>query len=211
MAMPRKLIPAAALAALVGFEAAVLVMIATPNVSEAYRAYFIERSTDCWPRDVSGEIELGRRVWFVKADARAGAGNLAVCGWMPAAGSGTWSIGPQSRLRFAVGGATGPLRLQLDLFAYVSDNHPRQRVVVSADGQPLRELVLDRFSERMHEVQIPAEAIGADGQVELVLDFPDARSPRELGLGDDDRRLAVRLISLLLLPAAAATAPRPPA
>lgn len=203
MAMPRNFVPAVVLAVLIAFEAAVLVMIATPNVSETYRAYFIERSTDCWPREVSGEIDLGERVWFLKADARAGARNLTVCGWMPAAGSGTWSIGPQARLRFDAGGATGPLRLQLDLLAFVSDSHPRQRVALSANGHQLRELVLDLQSGRMHELEIPAEAIGAEGDVELVLDLPDARSPRELGSGDDDRRLAIRLISLRLLPAVA--------
>lgn len=211
MASPRTLVPALILAALVAFEAAVLAMIATPNVSEQYRAYFIDRTTDCWPREASGKIVLGKRLWFLKADARRGAEDVKVCGWLGAAGAGTWSVGPQSRLRFDVGKGAGPLRLELDLVAYVKESHPLQRVALSANGEKLAEFTLHAQSERLHSVVIPAGAIGEDGRIELVLDYPDAQSPRDLGVSRDTRRLAIRLISLKLSPAGAATDSPPPA
>src|SRR5690606_15773615 len=119
-----------ALAALVLFEAAVLCMIATPRVSDAYRAYFIERSTDCWPQEVPGRLRLGERVSFLKADAAGTAAGLKVCGWIPAAGTGTYSSGPEARLRLAAGPPAGELLLELELLPYVTPAHPVQRVIV---------------------------------------------------------------------------------
>ena len=212
MPAPRYILPAIALAALIAFEASVLVMIATPHVSEQYRAFYIERTSDCWPAEVTGRIALGQRVWFLKADATGAARDLRVCGWIDPAGNGTWSLGTESRLLFDVGSDSGPLRLELDLLPYVRDNHPVQRMALSANGEKLAEFTLDARSGRRHAVTIPADAIGEDGRIELTLELPDAQSPEALGLGTDKRRLAIRLISLTLSPAGAeATGSPPPA
>jgi hypothetical protein len=48
-----RLVQGLAIGALVAFELTVLGMIAMPRVEPDYHAFFIERSSDCWPYQVS--------------------------------------------------------------------------------------------------------------------------------------------------------------
>jgi hypothetical protein len=188
----------AAFAVVAAFEAAVLVMIATPRVSADYHAFFIDRSTLCWPLDASGEIEPGREISFLPADRENGAQNVLECGWNLGYANGVWSNGPEARLRFKL--PSGPARLAMSLYPYLTEEHPQQRVEVSAGRWQLARLVLTTGDTPRREVNIPPEAI-EDGEVLLTLRFPDATSPREQGEGTDRRTYGVRLVSLRLLPA----------
>src|SRR5690606_532598 len=176
----------------------VVYLVATPDVGADYRAFFIERSSDCFPHPVYGTLELGRRVSFREADATGAAAGLKVCGWIEATPNGTYSTGPEARLLFRVDGEPAPLRLELDMLPFVTSSHGQQRVRIAANGAPLAVLELDAQSSLRQTVVIPAGIQGADGRIELSLTFPDARSPKELGINADRRRLAVRLISLEL-------------
>lgn len=186
-----------AFAVVAAFEAAVLVMIATPQVSADYHAYFIERSTQCWPQNVSGEIELGRELSFLKADRENGARNVLECGWNLGYDNGVWSNGPESRLRFKVPG--GAARLAMTLYPYTTETHLQQSVEIWAGKWQLARLVLLTDSMRRHEVNIPPEAIDGD-ELLLTLRFPDATSPRLQGQGTDRRSYGARLVSLVVHP-----------
>ncbi|PXA98852.1 hypothetical protein DMC47_06575, partial [Nostoc sp. 3335mG] len=102
-----------ALAALLAlFELAVLWQALHPDVSDEYRAYYIDQTTTCLPQPVTGEYTLGTVLNF-----RSGGDNtreLRPCGWDGPAGDGMHSIGETSRLRFAVPSRQA-LRLSLEL------------------------------------------------------------------------------------------------
>lgn len=179
------------------YEAAVVVAIANPRVSDAYRAYFIDRTTRCWPDPVSGEIEIGKRVWFLRADADGPARHVLECGWLAPAPSGTWSEGPEARLRLRV--PTGSdLNLTFNLIPYIGETHAEQRVEFRANGTPLETLVLDADSERNWTIRVPADSVAPDGTLVVSLLLPDAISPRAAGEGRFDRPLAIRLIFLMV-------------
>jgi hypothetical protein len=181
-----------AIGALVAFELGVLGMILMPDVEPQYRAVYIDRTSECWPRVVSGAIEPGQHISFLKADAKGPSQHLLRCGWMRPEDTGTWSIGPESRLLLQVV-ASRPATIDLELLPFAE----RQRVTVTLNGGPLTEWVLRKDSPRGQTFEIPAVA---DGRLELAFHFPDAVAPRELGLSNDRRRLAIRLLSLTLRP-----------
>jgi hypothetical protein len=182
------------------FEAAVLYLIATPRVSDDYRAFYIERASNCWPAGASGEVELGRRISFLKADARGPAAKLRECGWV-VSGNGTWSEGPEARLRLMFPAALGPLDLEFELLAHLTEGRPEQHVDLGVDGMALTTLTLDADSPRRQVIRLPATAT-ADGAATLSMRFPGAVAPRELEGRDDDRRWTIRLIFLTVRPAA---------
>ncbi len=185
----------AAFAGLAIFELTVLGLALTPNVSADYRAAFIDRTSDCWPRPASGEVAPGKRISFLKADADGPAVNVLVCGWIKPDGTGTWSNGPESRLLLQLQ-PERTARLAFDLLPFLPKPVTRQRVEVSANGIALPGLELRQETARGQVIEVPGTAIGPDGRVALTLRFPDAISPREAGLNRDRYKLAVRLIFL---------------
>lgn len=176
---------------------AVLVMIATPRVSDDYRAFFLDRTTQCWPRNASGSIELGHEVSFRRDDEDAGARNVLECGWNSPIDNGTWSKGPEARLKFKVP-AEGA-RLEMTLRPFVTEQHPQQRFQIWAGKWQLARIVLMDDSLRQQSVNIPDLAV-ENGEVVLSLRFEDSTSPREQGLGNDRRDYAVQLEALTLQP-----------
>jgi hypothetical protein len=145
-----------------------------PNVPDAYRAYYIDRTTTCLPQRVTGAYALGTPL-----DFRSGGDEtreLRPCGWDGPAGDGVHSIGESSRLEFQVGQAR-PLVLTLELAAVTLPGPPQQRVLLSANGMALGELLVTPDQPERFTIDIPAEAIDTQGRLALVLDYPDAISP----------------------------------
>lgn len=116
-----------------------------------------------------------------------------------------WSDGPRATLRLPkppgiqIGGS-----LRMKLGAFVSRDHPRQRMTVSLNGQRLGVI---EFNEAFVaggpatiSLPISAEAVSERDQLVLELDLPDARSPSSLGLSNDFRRLGIALVELWLVP-----------
>jgi hypothetical protein len=164
-----------ALAALLALlELAILWQALHPEVSENYRAYYIDRTTTCLSQPVTGEYVLGTEL-----DFRSGGDNtreVRPCGWDGPAGDGMHSIGTSSRLRLAVS-QPGPLTLMLELTGVTLPGPAQQRVLVSANGTALGELTVTPDKTERFTLAVPAEAVGDSGFVDIVLDFPDAIMP----------------------------------
>ena len=176
---------------LIVFELAVLGMIAMPNVDPQYRAVYIERTSECWPHNVSGSIEPGGRISFL-AETDGRSKPLLRCGWLEPEDVGTWSIGPESRLLLQLEpGRAATVDIEVMPFADSQD------VVVNANRAPLTEWTLTKAGPSLQTLEIPAIA---DGRLELAFHFPDTTSPHDLGLSNDGRALAIRLLSLTLRP-----------
>lgn len=184
---------------LAAVDTVALLLAASPRVSAAYRAYYIERSTDCWPTEVAGTLPSSGRVWFSETRVEAPARAVLNCGWTSPQQTGVWSIGQEARLVLKPQG-TGPWAVDFDIMPFVADSHPRQRVRISAGSTTLSELELRRGSPISHRLVIPSNLADPDGRILLVLALPDHVSPMELGYGLDRRELAVRLLSMQVTP-----------
>ncbi len=184
------------LAALLAFlELAVLWQALHPSVPDIYRAYYIDRTTTCLPQPVSGEYQLGTEIDFRSGgpDTR----ELRPCGWDGPAGDGMHAIGESSRLRFAAG-APQPLELMLELTGVTLPGPPMQRVVVSVNDQVLGEAEVRPGETDRFTFAVPAEAIGDSGLADVLLEYPNAISPRQ-GMSNTHWR-SVKLTSGSLAP-----------
>jgi hypothetical protein len=180
---------------LAAFELGVVWLVFNPDVSDRYRAYFIERSTDCWPGNPSGAVEPNQPLSFADAEVGDAVKDVLLCGWLGTEATGTWSQGPEARLLLQLKpGAFA--KLEFNLLPFITDEHPRQRVSVTANDVPLEPLELTASSAPEITITVPASAIPEDGRVDLGFRLPDAVSLRELGISTDRRKLGIRLLSL---------------
>ena len=112
-------------------------------------------------------------------------------GWSDVEEASVWSDADEATLRIRA--PAGAHRLRLDLDAFTPNGHV-QRVSVSVDGGPGREIVFDGTRGRRWEAFDLPSGTGADRRV--VLRFADPISPKQAGLSDDGRRLGVLLYAV---------------
>jgi len=183
------------------FAGAVLAMMLNPQVSRAYRAYFIDRSTDCWRLPVKGTMAMDETISLVGRQADGPTFALRHCGWMEPQETGTWSTGPEASLRLDPGLRDGDLVLDLEMLGYLPKEQPSQRVWINLAGRVLAELVLEADTPPHHSIVLPAESIGPSGPIDLGFYFPDATALTSAGSSGISNHLAVRILSLRLSPA----------
>ena len=100
-------------------------------------------------------------------------------GWSAKEPAGIWSDGGSASLMLHVDGGAKPLTVSLDAMAFLAHADSAQTVVVRSGQTHLVDLRYDKSSPSgVREIKIPA-AVVHDGNLELDLDFPDARSPAE--------------------------------
>jgi hypothetical protein len=171
-------------------------LVLMPRVSDAYRAYYIERSSDCWPHETPATYSLGSTLSFIYGHRPPFDPNK-ICGWFYPNEHGTWSYGRYSVLRFNFAPAAAPLTLTITAGALVSQAHPIQHVLVSANGTPVTTLAFDSAADTVKTLTLPAD-IASGGHLELRFDYPDARPGTELGPNEDQHLRAVRMVALTL-------------
>ena len=130
---------------------------------------------------------------------RGNAGPFLVSGWGSRERRGRWTVGPVAtmvlpgafdagrdyRLRFSATPNLGRGRLQ------------RQLVTVTVNGHTLGEAELNRGGRHTLEFTIPARAIQPERLV-IEIRVPGHVSPRELGIGGDERRLGIYVSEMVV-------------
>jgi hypothetical protein len=149
--------------------------------------------------DLPGLYSLGERVAFAKGGEGPRGGRYAIEGWSAPEDWGMWSTGPKAQLLLPLAEAPRhDVILTLYGQAFVNRRHEQQQVDVMVNGVAQQSLLYNRRRKNdIRSIRIPAAAVQG-GQVLVELRFPDAASPRELGLSDDDRKLGLGLIALRL-------------
>jgi glycosyltransferase involved in cell wall biosynthesis len=143
-------------------------------------------------------VDARRDIWRLgdTLSFSAGSPHLALLrrGWGEPAPWGTWSVDPVATVSFRPMPQPGePLVVRAMVRGFVPAAQSSLDVDVLVDGTPVttwrfRYPADFTFVER--SVTIPPELL-ADGVVHLQLSMPTVRSPRELGMSEDDRRLGV--------------------
>jgi hypothetical protein len=102
---------------------------------------------------------------------------------------GTWTVGKEAKLAVFMPPGT-PKTITLDLRAFVGPKHHKQSLEVAISGQPSKAFTLSQFEQNTIKLAIPASAYDKEF---LVLDFKmtDPASPKDLGMGEDTRKLGV--------------------
>lgn len=186
-----------AAAALLAVELAAAGLALAPAPSAAYRAQFLDK-TDCWHSGQGGVYRLGDTVRPRFETPEAGPEGVFACGWMTLE-EGAWSLGQAAHLFFRLPAdrPAGPLQLRLRARVLVAPRQPEQRIETFANGIPLPALRLDNGTVEVIAIDIPAAIATAD-TLDIRLHFPDAASPRSLGLGSHRGALALYLEAVTL-------------
>ena len=136
-------------------------------------------------------LEAGHTVRFDQRDS--GTAYLAK-GWADAEQWGTWSEGTDAQI---VWRATTPVHsIRLEASAFLVPGHSQQKVTVLINGLPASAHTLEKSEGNILEIPVTPsmqQRIAAQGFLRMQLQFADAISPQQLGLGEDARVLALGL------------------
>jgi hypothetical protein len=142
--------------------------------------------------------ELGSTLDFSEGGDGAGA---LLGGWSVAEPTGRWTDGPVASLLLSVGEVAATLELTLDAEPFIGRIGRRLTVDVHAGPRYIETLSYtagDGGPSRMHRVSIAASDIDSAGELLLTLRISAPRSPLELGLAADPRKLGLYLRRLTL-------------
>lgn len=118
-------------------------------------------------------------------------------GWSSPEAWGTWSDGDTAEIVLPASGNVRSVRIEAG--ALVTPEHPKQNVVVKINGTEVLTVSLTNRLENLIDISFPEailEKSAALGWIRIQLLFPDAVRPKDIGVGDDDRRLALSLLSI---------------
>lgn len=118
-------------------------------------------------------------------------------GWSVPESWGTWSDGSLAELYFAV--PDDLHSIQIEANALISAKYPQQKVLVKINDELVQTVMLTQPSGNRIDITIPLalqEKIKKTGLLRLKFELPDAVSPKEIGMNEDGRKLALGLISI---------------
>ena len=91
--------------------------------------------------------------------------------------------------------SSSPKRLTLNLRAFVTPNHPEQKIEIFVDRMPPVIATLGQFE--VNQVDLPMPELSPGKQfIEITFSLKNPASPKDVGMGSsDDRRLGIGLVS----------------
>jgi hypothetical protein len=112
-------------------------------------------------------------------------------GWSVPENWGVWSLDKKTIITLPLPAVT-PKKLVIDTQAFIGGTQNSQLVDISINGVPQAKVILNkRFG---NQIELPLNpAIVNSGALKLELQFPTAISPKALGIGIDERPLAIGL------------------
>lgn len=87
-----------------------------------------------------------------------------------------------------------PSTVTLNTKAFVTPNHPKQLITVDINGTKTQQFTLSNPEENSLVIEIPMELRGLPF-ITIRFQFPDAASPKSLGIGADERKLGIGIKS----------------
>ena len=120
-------------------------------------------------------------------------------GWSTPGKDGTWTAAKAARLRLGVDPPeSDTVLLSARLFPFiVQDKLPHQRILVHINDKPLGEWLLTERRLRTHSISVPAIHF-KENEVVIDFRFPNASSPKEIGVSRDVRTLAAIFFDITL-------------
>lgn len=118
-------------------------------------------------------------------------------GWSPPEAWGTWSQGKNAEILLRV--PPQAQRLVIEALAFVQPTHLEQNVVFSINGIHALSTRLTQLQGNRIEIALtPAiqQAVASDTMMRIEVQLPDAISPKQLGLGGDERVMGLGMKSL---------------
>jgi hypothetical protein len=199
------------------FELGVLWLALHPNVTDDYRAYYIDRTASCFPREdnvADGSYLLGNPISFVPGRNGHDRDNLRWCGFMAPNNQGIRSFGDYGILRLRFPAPDEDLLLTFASFANASLKEPPREVNVVVNGQQIGSMTYTDAKRVNGAMVIPAAVAKAnpEGGLDIRFEVPRIAPP---GTNSEPVTLQLRLQALRVVaaskaPTAATTPVAPP-
>lgn len=123
-----------------------------------------------------------------------GAQHATGWGWGYPESWGSWSDGEKAAMIFPLPSIGKAKQLQISARALITPDHPKQRVVIKVDGITQKPMVLTQADGNLITIDLPdmSQSSATNNQyVTIEMDFPDRARPKDLGIGNDSRQLAI--------------------
>jgi len=186
------------------FDAVVLYMVLFPHVAPDYRAYYIDRTSSCFPRVISGYYPLGEPISFVPGRSGYSRDTVRWCGFMPPNNTGIRSFGDYGIIRMNVPFPDDDLLLTFSSWANTDSKKPERDVDVVVNGENVDTLVFKsqyRVNGRIVIPQRVAKLGGEDAHGNNILEIkfvvPRTGPP---GTNSEPVTLQLRLEALRVVP-----------
>ena len=112
-------------------------------------------------------------------------------GWAYPESWGVWSEGAKVKVVLPIPDGK-PKMLTMDFRAFITAAHPKQTVEVLVNNQLVQTVIFTKDQGNQLIINIPQN--NNLGFIAVELRLPDAKSPKDLGMGDDVRPLGVGLV-----------------
>ena len=120
-------------------------------------------------------------------------------GWSAPGKNGTWTEAVTARLELEVTPPSNDMvLLSATLYPFIVQGRlPHQRVLVHINDKPIGEWILTEKALRAYSIAVPATHFKG-GKVVIGFGFPNAVSPKEMGVNRDVRALAAHFLDITL-------------
>jgi hypothetical protein len=138
------------------------------------------------------EIHVGEKIVF--SNQGRGRPDFMLEGWGYGEEWGTWAVAHQAKLIFNFS-SFKPRKMVIDARAFLASKHTQQKVEIWGNGSLLGKAILQKSEGNQIEVTLPDQVMGSP-LLNLEFRSINAVSPKDMGLGTDERLLGIGLQSI---------------
>jgi len=138
------------------------------------------------------EIKLGEKIIF--SSQSRGRADFILDGWGYGEDWGTWAVDPQAKLIFNFP-SSKPKKMVIMARAFLTPGHHQQEIEVWGNGILLGKVILQKIEGNQFEVILPDQVM-ANPILNLEFRSINPVSPKNMGLGTDERLLGIGLQSI---------------
>ena len=143
-------------------------------------------------KQLAPEIQLGEKIIF--SSQSRGRADFMLDGWGYGEDWGTWAVSPQSKLIFNFP-SSKPKKIVINAKAFLAPKHLQQEIEVWGNGSLLGKATLNKSDGNQIELTLPDQVM-ANPIFNLEFRSINAVSPKDMGLGTDERLLGIGLQSI---------------
>jgi hypothetical protein len=187
------------------FGLVVVWLALNPRVDADYYAYYIDRSSSCFPRVISGHYPIGEPVSFVAGRNGYKRDTVRWCGFMPVKNDGIKSFGDYGILKMTFDIPDEDLLLTFSSWANTSSGKPEREVAIVVNKQQVGTIVF-KDARRVNGSMVIPEAVAkaGEGELEIRFEVPRIAPP---GTNSEPVTLQIRLEAVRIVPLSQAPAP----
>ncbi|WP_438434608.1 hypothetical protein [Gorillibacterium sp. sgz500922] len=165
---------------------------AKPNITQSYKLYYLDHKLMNWSGYRGLDYKLGTRVFFSQDSVRKEQGTFYLGkNWNNIENWGVWSKETGDLFFVLDHSPENDLSLILNATFFVPDNN--QEVTILANDKVIDKWILQNEENGEYQLAIPHEIVGRQNLIHMQFVIRNAKSPKEVGRGEDGRVLGIGL------------------